>query len=247
MKNLFEYVRPMMTMWNSRGRRLGIALLCLVAGFKANVQTRAAEKPPLSAGPLVAKAPATSTLQIVFTYSGEKPAPGVIGKPAAGQPGASTPRQITVIRTPPLWYAVQVDCGGKTSECWCKGESHFVRLAGQKTPTAMGSDSAVLAPLLVKNDNDNFPDVAWVSPASYIGTQQFGGRLCFVFQESGSDGAMVWIDAASRYPVQWRKSGEVRTFSFLAAPTEKISLPPDLAKVCDEMDRIREIGRLQAQ
>jgi hypothetical protein len=83
-----------------------------------------------------------------------------------------------------------------------------------------------------------FPDMTWVSAATYSGVEPIGGHPCLVFKK---DDMTAWIDQESRYPVQWQRGGELRTFRQLARPAGTLEPPPEVVKLIQANKRRLQI------
>jgi hypothetical protein len=77
-------------------------------------------------------------------------------------------------------------------------------------------------PAFLDYSSSDFPDIDWVSPKTYLGTQS--GTIYWVFKQ-GDDGTMAWIDLTTRLPARWQRGNEIRVFKFLPPPTEPLQLP----------------------
>jgi hypothetical protein len=204
------------------------------------------EQVPLPSGPIIKRAPDFSEWKITFVYA-PPPSPqgGALSQPtapyAANLPGSHLPRLLTVTRTKPRWHSILVDVSGVKSELWFDGSMRFE--VGQKDTDVLpiaAFDPGFSAGLLDYSSGHDFPDVGWVSPSKYLGRQK--GTTLWVFQD-GPDGAMVWVDSNTHYPVRWQKLGETRTIQFVDPPTELLTLPPNIANLASGLKKLDELSR----
>jgi hypothetical protein len=221
-------------------------MVSALAGFKAaDAQEEQLTLPPDFA---LGKMPAFSKWQILFSYDDDKPAAGAAAPAPKGVKAAPRARQVTVTRTDPLWHAIVVNTDGTTQECWGEANFLYFRPASGGQPFEFHSDSRVnfggSSNFITNYAQGDFPDLAWISPKTYIG----GQKGIFVFQESedkrnkGDKGAMAWVAADTRYPISWKKGNETRVFHILTPPTDQITFPPDIAKMAQQARIIENIN-----
>jgi hypothetical protein len=209
------------------------------------------EQPALPPGFALAKPPAFSKWQIIFSYDDDKSAAGGGDASAAAAgtgkvPGAGVPsqsRQLTVTRTAAYWQAVLVTATGETRECWGDGETAYFKPSSEASMLVLvkhrDSDrfNVDSYSALISNYNQlDFPDLDWISPQTYLGVQK--GMLIF---QQGENGAMAWVAADTRYPISWKKGKETRIFQFLSPPTDVLTLPVEVAKISLELKRGHQI------
>jgi hypothetical protein len=223
-------------------------LVFLVISALAGVQAADAQQGqavPLPPGFALAKMPAFSKWQIIFSYDDDKPATAGVAAPAA-TPGTGKeaappprPRQVTVTRTDPVWHAVLVNTSGGTKECWGDGDFMYLKPTSESEAVPLFNNSQFSmsdSSRFVSNVQGGFPDLEWVSQKTYVGSQ----KGVFIFQEGGDDGAKAWIAADTCYPISWKKGKETRMFQILAPPTEALVLPADIAKISQISKRIHD-------
>jgi hypothetical protein len=195
------------------------------------------ERTALPQGPLLNRLPDFAMYEIDFTYSSDgKQAPP---KPSLSVVAVMPPRKVTVTKTKPILHTLVVDTLGRSLESWFDGTTAYIQSAGNSGPYAFSTDKIGSVSRFLNVGQNDFPDVDWVSPATYVGLQPMGNGSCLVFSDK-TGGAKVWVDAASRFPVRWEKNGEVRTFKLLQAPTESLELPENIAKIRKELQVVRE-------
>ena len=221
-------------------------LILGVISTLAAFQTADAQQEQLTLPPnfSLGKMPAFSKWQIVFSYDNDKPA-GEAAVPAAnGFKATSLARQVTVTRTNSLWHAIVVDTDGTSQECWGEGDFVYYKPNSTSPPLGFHNDKRLgfggSSRFATSYPQGDFPDLAWVSPKTYIG----GQKGLFIFREGGDTGATAWIAADTWYPVSWKKGKETRVFHVLAPPTDPITFPSDIAKMADETRRINNINKI---
>ena len=209
------------------------------------------EKTPLPTGPLINRAPDFSQWQIAFSYAksaksaagaaGAAGAPDAAAAPAGAEPTAKPhiPKEVTVTRTKPRWHAELVYQDGKKMESWCDGLMRYEVGPEPGMVMPIAEFNPGYNPAFLEYSTADFPDVDWVSPATYLGTLK--DTPYWVFQQ-GEGGAMVWIDSTTRFPVRWQRAFETRVFKFLAPPTELLTLPGNVAKISEDLRRIRQLS-----
>lgn len=191
---------------------------------------------PLPNGPLLKRTGKNSAWLITFHYEQDK---RTNGNAADYGPGPepeilpSPPRRITVTRTHPRWLAV-TECvkGEKLEQCF-DGRHEYL-----STPKNSRVDIVVDDPNAPKTLTDysavDFPDLEWVSAETFKGIQNVADTSCMVFVY----GPMTaWIDLHSRWPVLWKRNGELRSFRKLPPPEAMVPLPPQIQQVSEVMER----------
>ena len=226
-------------------------LISLIVTLAA-LQTVKAQEEQVALPPnfALAKMPAFSKWQIVFSYEDDKSVaagstPGSVKDPLI------RPRQVTITRTNPFWQAVMVETNGETQECWGAGSLDFFKPTPESRPIELqyhGADRYGNAPkfdiggytrFLCNYSLSDFPDLEWVSPRTYVGGQK--GILIFR-KGSGNETTTAVIAADTFYPVSWTKDKEIRTFRILSPPTDRITLPADAAKILEEVKHVEALG-----
>jgi hypothetical protein len=92
---------------------------------------------------------------------------------------------------------------------------------------------------------NGFRGLDWVTTQTYAGTVTFGGRPCLVYIPGGAKGInlaspaimqdnfkalhdVLFVDAETRMPVEFRREGVTRDYQFASAPSGMQTLPDDL-------------------
>jgi len=176
---------------------------------------------------------ASSAWLIAYSYGGENGAQPVQSQ---GSFSFAAPRQVTVIHVKPLWEAIAENIDGRKLEQWSDGVVRIFKADGNANADLVSKDT--LGYLLP--DYGDFPDMAWVSAATYCGVQNVGKQRCFIFKK---EGMTAWIDQESRYPVKWQRGMEVRTFLQVPMPSAPVVLPPEVLRLLQSVRQDAE--RLQ--
>lgn len=199
----------------------------------------------LPPGPILEKQPDFSAWRIVYSFGKAESKPGSPASPGGGAqesaPSSHQPKTFTMTRTKPLWHAVLIDVSDVKNETWYDGATRFNQGAAPSSfvPITNG-DSGGQGLKDYFSNGEEFPDVEWVSPATYLGVEKSTGYR--VFQQSGG-GAVLWVDSTTRHPVRWQKEGETRVFQFLPAPTDPLTLPPNVTKISRALKHLDEMSR----
>jgi hypothetical protein len=225
-----------------------ILVTCLLGAVASFGQEKPSyEQKPLPPGPILDRAPLFSTWQIAFVYGSQSDKGGGSGAStppsSANAPGSTLPRLLTVTRTTPQWHAVLLDVSGNKREVWYNGSVRFTMGPKDSDVGVSVKDAPGFSdPLLDYNSGPDFPDVEWVSPDKYLGMER--GTPDWVFQD-GPNGAMVWIDSTTHFPVQWQRGGETRTIQFLAPPSGQLVLPDKLQALATGIKHIQDLENVR--
>jgi len=228
--------------------RLGIMAFCFCCFFawnplKAQNESSLEQVPLpliLSKGPLIQQPPAISSWEINYFYasdpkqkSGETPTAALASPSKSPTPGAGLsllpPRRVTLSYAAPSWHALTINTGGISIEEWFNGNFRAVT-AGGLPPRLLRSEhreSPIRSPF-VDYGSRKFPDLDWVSPATYAGVQSTKGHKWLFFQTKDQQ---AWIDLETRFPVQWKKGGETRIFRQLQPPVVPLPFPPEVQRL----------------
>jgi hypothetical protein len=197
-------------------------------------------------GPLVASAPAFSQWVVTFSYPEDKNNSSVSAPAPPPAYLKTQTRLITTTRTDNITHEEIKDGSGAEFDEWHVGPVIYSK---DSTSSVWGeidstSDSRNGSPTFAPLPPGGFRDLNWISVNDYLGTIKYGGRDCLVFaagresihsspedalKNPASFRSIAIIDAQSRLPVQVMMGGIIRIFQFRQPPTEKLSLPPDLA------------------
>jgi hypothetical protein len=200
----------------------------------ASAALRAADPAPEPAppGPLLKKAGEICAWQIVYKYE-SKHAPGTNNLFLT-----MAPRKVTFTRTRALWIAVTEDLGGNVLTQCSDGLQEFVLGTRQEAPIFCPvEEDGKRTPFLVDFGAGDFPDLDWVSAATFKKTTELGGRSALFFQK---DDVSAWVDEETRLPLLWKRPGESRVFQHLPPPAGMLQLPPNVAKFSEALKKDAE-------
>ena len=228
-------------------------LLILVALFFGRILTPLVADPsssydpaPLPPGPILANVPDFSAWRIDYSYASQGAGPNGSASSNAGISPTPTnshlPKTLSITHTKPLWHAVMVDLSGAKNETWYDGTTRYEQASDPSKfiPISNGNpDAHALKSYFTRGQE--FPDVEWVSPGTYLGTEKASGF--WVFQQPG-EGAMLWVNPATRFPVRWTKGGETRVFEVLPTPTGLLTLPPSVARISQALKHLDDLSRV---
>ena len=225
---------------------IACGFLCLAA-FTANAADPSPtplplEKTPLPPGPWVARMPAFSAWRILFSYASDKPS----AKSATGGEKAKTsgglPRLVAVTRTRPLYHVAYTQVSGQTSELWFDGSQSFLQTPDHPAPflPSRNAGNGPDIPPYLDYSRVDFPNLEWVSPQTYLGSLQ-GENVTYLVFRQGSAGPMVYINADTRLPVRWQLNGDIRSFEYPTAPTDRLALPPAVSEASKVVHRMQEV------
>jgi len=209
---------------------------------------------PLPPGPLLQRIPDFSSWRVNFSYVQDqaKPADGNNPPPTRRDDTfflPAAPRTLTITRTNPRWLAIMKDVQGNLLEQCFDGEREFVSGSMEQGGVPQGAFIVIpdFATGVVEKHIDfsrmDFPDMDWISKETYKGTQTNNERTYLVFNKGE---ITAWVDLASRFPVQWKKGGETRTFEQLPPPSRMVDLPPQSAALAEaikkDLERLKRPG-----
>jgi hypothetical protein len=228
--------------------RLGIMAFCFCCFFawnplKAQNESSLEQVPLpliLSKGPLIQQPPAISSWEINYFYasdpkqkSGETPTAALASPSKSPTPGAGLsllpPQRVTLSYAAPSWHALTIDTSGISIEQWFNGNFRAVIATGFPLMLLrQGPPDPKFRSPYIDYGARKFPDLDWVSPATYAGVQSTKGHKWLFFQNNDQQ---AWIDLESRFPVQWRKGDETRTFRQLQLPVSPLPFPQEVQQL----------------
>jgi len=219
-------------------RRLNLfaAVLTVLLGGNSALKgdDSVSQSPALPPGPLLSNGGDLSAWQISYSYASDnnKDAASAATPPPANAVLILPVRSITITRVKPKYHVVMIQKSGTKLEQWYDGETRFMEQPGVANPQIMDNVVTAVSPFPDFTSTD-FPDMGWIDSSHYTGVADMGGRKCLVF----NNGDMTaWIDPQTRFPVQWQRGTETRTFRQLPTPIE-LEFPPSIAKVSDGLKR----------
>jgi hypothetical protein len=230
-------------------KKIALIVVALSFGHLADVaaqSTPAYEQTPLPPGPILGKVADFSAWQIVYSYASSGVGPG--GSPSSNAGGLSKapnphlPKTFTMTHTRSLWHAVLVDISDTKNETWYDGTTRFEQgtASSKLIPISNGGLGGQTLKFYFRN-GEEFPDVEWVSPSNYLGTEK--GTGYWVFQQ-GAEGPTLWVNSTTHYPVRWQKDGETRDFQFLPEPTASLTLPPNIVGISKALKHLDDVSHV---
>jgi hypothetical protein len=215
-------------------KRLLIIALLLLAGIPVGTAEEI-QNQSIPAGPLLKKGGEFCAWQILYSYAGS-PAPE-----SSNPLLSAAPRKVTFMRCKTLWHAVTQDLAGNVLEQCFDGITEYIIGTKQQAPVFCPTDdTGGRTKTLFDFGSGNYPDMDWISVATFIKIQSLEGRDCLLFQKGDM---MAWVDEHTRFPVLWRRGGETRVFQQLPAPTS-IQFPPKVANFSEALRKDSEmLGR----
>jgi len=212
---------------------LAMALVCMQA-------VAAPENKPLPRGPLLARMPEFSHWIVTFSYpDAAKSGPG------AGQRRLQT---VDVIKTKGIYYEQRSYEDGSKSENWYVGNLVIYRVnaSGRLNiceASARGDfgDSS----LYCDYGKTDFPQLSWISPKSYTGTQTTGTTEYLLFQETvenfatqGSAAVVACVEEQTRVP-SWIRSRQVSlSYEYGEPPSTMLALPTDIQRLLENRNAV---------
>jgi len=145
--------------------------------------------------------------------------------------------QITIVRTGKLRHDVETFTDGNTMEIWWNfgADVAFLKESADKPFAAVS-----LGKMTGRYDQSYF---SWVSAGKYQGMVVFHEKKCRYYMEEVAerghkDTLEVWIDNKTAKPVGFGTNGLVGIFNLdLPAPTTPLTLPDDIQKLQDRLNR----------
>jgi len=223
--------------------------LIILCAASAHAQTGSSPKPELPPGPPLAPAPSFSQWIVTFSYPEER---AKSENPSGFGPGpvnvGTRTKKITTTKTEEIVHEEFVDGLGGKFDQWHVGPILYIKSSGSNTwgqieasrATDRGIDTDEVLPA------NGFRGLGWIARDNYAGTVKYSGRNCLLFvlgapphldlsnpdslKKLESLNAVAFVDAESRLPVEAGASGVIRYFQFADAPSDKLTLPPDLAQ-----------------
>jgi hypothetical protein len=234
---------------------VGCLLLCGANGLaQENQETGNKSGPP--AGPLLNRPPDFSQWIVTFSYADERARSQTASTSSVGPPPPAylklRPRTVTTIETNRLVHEIIAVIAGPQQNKWYIGNVQYWKIADEPNwyvnkPGPTGSIEDSYTPL----PPSGFRDLDWITEATYADTENYAGRQCLVFKSTTTadkvDKARVaYIDIKTRWPVEVRIAGEVRTYEFVAPPSEMQTLPDDLKQQIGQGEKVRARMDLRA-
>jgi hypothetical protein len=231
--------------------RVALAVVLALVPFVAEAQNEPAPKPELPPGPAIASAPEFSQWVTTFSYLEDRAAALAHDNKALPPDVLTRTRTITTTKTKEIVHEEYVDGNGTKFDEWHVGPVVYMKDPaakqwGELSASTAGS-GATGGPNYSRLPTTGFRDLDWITRENYAGTIKLGDRPCLVFivgapshfilsssaltsqaDELDSFSRVAYVDAETRLPMQVQISGVLRYYRFGTAPTDKLTLPPDL-------------------
>lgn len=197
------------------------------------IAANAAENPSVPVGPLLQTNPDFCAWEIKYSYpsdtqlstSSPRPSHGTV--PSIASLSSLPPRTYRIVRTNSVTHAIITDVAGGTTEEWFDGLACYLLQKG--FPPLFADHLDLRFPDF---RTTIFPDFDWIAASTFAGTEMIDARLCLYFKKAD---VKAWIDAKTRFPVRWERKGEIRSFTELASPANKLSLPEELLQLSHDV------------
>lgn len=216
--------------------RIPSALLLLVALPWNHLIAQDQELPDPPKPPLIERLPSSAQWLIKHPAGEAKPDSAA----SAAQSNARVISTIQVTKTDALRRELISWVNGATSERWFTGPYLIETEPNQSdiyiTFNNPNADIAVQQKFGNFSATD-FPEVDWVSPATYSGIATFRGRTCYLFKREVkfrlspdspimTSAQQAWIDGPTRRPIAFDNGSYIRTYHFDGATPTTLSIPP---------------------
>ena len=213
-----------------------VATLAAAAGL-VRAAAPPGDKPELPPGPwVVPQMPAMAQWAVDYVYADALP-PAAPGTPAAtdpfGDPRNMRPARVVVEKTGSIRHERWTLGAELKQEVWAWGEMVVKQGPRGKafTPT-VGSDAG----------GNAFPEMNWISPEHFVGTESKDGKKMWVFKKEWFDEdhkslgiSTAIVDPDTRYPVSYDYPPETRHYAVLSPPQGMLAVPPEFAAAGREM------------
>lgn len=180
--------------------------------------------PPEPRQPLLPRAPALASWTVAFKYSGEeKPSESNTPPPPPGE----VPRNIVITKVNTV-YREQIELAtGAKVERWDFAGTQF-------SSNSEGSVFLNIAPTEESPESEyydrrrsDFPELSWISKATYRGVENFKGKPTFHFEtEKNGSKLSAYLSLDSQMPLWFFDGMASRTYTFNPPPTGPLVPPP---------------------
>ncbi len=204
----------------------------------ANAQDQTNPPGGLPSGPLPAPAPDFSQWVITQSNPDDK---------KTGTGSSSTSATIITTKTGDIIHVEIVNASGAKIDEWHAGNTLYSKDSGATLWDETSSSRSTSFEALPAS---GFHNLEWLSRNTYVGTIPFSGHSCLVFVLGKKDkidlsnpddldslNTYAFLDANSRLPLKVRFNRLTSFYQFKNPPTEKLTLPPDLA---DQLNKNKE-------
>jgi hypothetical protein len=196
-----------------------IGLLAIVSAASGQSPT-----PPEPRQPLLPRAPARASWSVAFKYAGEeKPADPAIQPRPLGE----VPRSIVITKVNDV-YREQIDLAtGKKMERWDFDGTLFTSNTAGTVFLIIPPTEDTPSPDYYDRRRSDFPELNWISKATYRGIGSFQGKQAFHF-ETEKDGTTLsaYLSLDSQMPLWFSDGTTTRTYTFNPPPAGPLEPPP---------------------
>ncbi len=236
-------------------------LLCLAlltaAHLPVGAQTAAdapAPRPVLPPGPVLGTAPDFAAWTIVL-----QAVPGLHEQPAEivarrATSSASPDSLTSVTKTGPVRCSVRKLKTGQEEDIWYEHGNRITMESSWKIPMFEVATAPAGQPL-----GPDFPELGWIAPGNFVGTQHYQDTDYFVFETQVSDinPAMAkvsgykpttilnraYINADTRFPWLLQTGDSLYRYVFQAPPTNPLEAPPEYQTMFDTFEKKKAEAR----
>lgn len=219
----------------------------------------------LNFNPATVRAPEFATWVITSDAVGsttDKGAEGGEKKKKEGDKEDSPSPRLIVTKTGNFYHHEARNSDETTEDKWCLGDIQVAIRPEWQEPIISTAENRG-NPFYTDYSKSDFPEFRWVSQKNYVGVEDLGDRVCFVFKEdidiskddrrrwtemaSGSAVSMpvrVWaeayIDYYSHLPVKLVWGEETRNYRFAIPSQKKLVVPADIEKAVNAWQQQRK-------
>ncbi len=184
--------------------------------------------PPEPRQPLLPRAPANASWSIAFKYSGEEK-PSETNTPP--RPLGEVPRNVVITKVNTV-YREQIELAtGKKVERWDFSGTLFSSNSEGTVFLNVAPTEDTPSPDYYDRRSSDFPELSWISKATYRGVGNFQGKQAFHF-ETERDGRKLsaYLSLDSQMPLWFSDGIATRTYTFNPPPTGPLVPPPAFVK-----------------
>ena len=212
------------------------AIPCIVLACASLLRAEAQQAPEPTA-PYVRNAPPVSVWKVLFTK--RKAAPP---EAAAQYPGSMDLKEMDVTKANTTRHEVIIYNAGQITNRWFIAEKVIYTNEGNPTIfvfDTLDENSKLMFPNYTASD---FPELQWISRASYAGLQKVGNEVCYYYSEP--DGTrQAWIAQATGLPVAYTDGGTAQSYSFKETDIHQLELPAPFQKALNDFRDARSLSR----
>jgi len=199
--------------------------------------------PPEPRQPLLPRAPANASWSVAFKYSREEKTSGTNTQP---RPLGELPRTVVITKVNTV-YREQIELAtGKKVERWDFGGTVF----NSDTEGTVFLDAPPTedtpSPDYYDRRSSDFPELSWISKATYRGVGNFQGKQAFHF-ETERDGRKLsaYLSLDSQMPLWFSDGMAFRTYTFNPPPAGPLVPPPDFVSAYNRHKQAMESAKVR--